>query len=45
MMGWQSKGMILCADIDGKAVIIPVSDDLPVGRVIRQYATYTKYMI
>ena len=34
MMGEESKGMILCGDIEGKAVLIPVSD-LPPGTVVR----------
>lgn len=34
MMGEESQGMILCGDVDGKAVIIPVSD-LPPGTVVR----------
>ncbi len=34
MMGEESWGMILCGDIKGKAVLIPVSD-LPPGTVVR----------
>lgn len=34
MMGEESQGMILCGDIDGKAVLISVSD-LPPGTVVR----------
>ncbi len=35
MMGEESQGMILCADQDGKAVLIPVFNDLPPGTVVR----------
>lgn len=35
MMGQLSKGMILCADIGGKAVLIPVNGEIPVGAVVR----------
>jgi len=34
MMGEESQGMILCGDVDGKAVIIP-APDLPSGTVVR----------
>lgn len=34
MMGEESQGMILCGDIDGKAVLIP-TPDLPPGTVVR----------
>ena len=41
MMGEESQGMILCADltekagVDGKAVLIPVPNDLPPGTIVR----------
>lgn len=35
MMGEESQGMIVCADIDGKAKIIPVSKAIPAGSVVR----------
>ncbi len=34
MMGEESQGMILCGDIDGKAVLIP-APDLPPGTMVR----------
>lgn len=34
MMGEESQGMILCGDLDGKAVLIP-TPDLPPGTVVR----------
>jgi methionine--tRNA ligase beta chain len=34
MMGEESQGMILCGDIEGKAVLIP-TPDLPPGTVVR----------
>src|SRR3990167_109651 len=35
MMGMMSQGMILCADYDHKAVIIPVNKKIPEGTIIR----------
>lgn len=35
MMKETSVGMILCADIDGQAVIIPVNEKIPEGAVVR----------
>ena len=35
MMGEESHGMMLCADTGEKAVILPVSDDLTPGTVVR----------
>lgn len=35
MMKEMSEGMILCADIDQKAVIIPVDKKLPEGSIVR----------
>ena len=35
MMGEESQGMILCADQDGKAVLISVPSDLPPGTIVR----------
>ena len=35
MMKEMSSGMILCADIDEKAVIIPVDKGIPEGAVVR----------
>lgn len=35
MMKEMSDGMILCADTDGKAVLISVSNDIPEGSVVR----------
>lgn len=35
MMGEDSQGMILCADYDHKAVIIPVSKKIPEGTIVR----------
>lgn len=35
MMKETSAGMILCADIDGQAVIIPVDEKIPKGTVVR----------
>ncbi len=35
MMKEMSEGMILCADIDQKAVIIPVDKKIPEGSVVR----------
>lgn len=35
MMKELSNGMILCADVDQKAVIIPVDKNIPEGTVIR----------
>lgn len=35
MMKEMSSGMILCADIDGEAVIIPLDDKIPEGTVVR----------
>lgn len=34
MMGEESQGMILCADIKGKAVLIP-APDVPPGTIVR----------
>ena len=34
MMGEESRGMILCGDIKGKAVLIP-APDLPPGTIVR----------
>ena len=35
MMHELSSGMILCADSDQKAVILPVSKDIPEGTIVR----------
>ncbi len=35
MMKEMSEGIILCADIDQKAVILPVNNKIPEGTVIR----------
>ena len=35
MMGQPSRGMILCADVDHKAVVIAVDESIPEGTVIR----------
>jgi methionyl-tRNA synthetase len=35
MMKEMSEGMILCVDIDGKAVIIPVNKKIPEGSIVR----------
>lgn len=35
MMGMESNGMILCADDQGRAIIIPVHKDIPEGSVVR----------
>ncbi len=35
MMSEISEGMILCADIAGSALIIPVDDQIPTGSIVR----------
>ncbi|MBI4990572.1 methionine--tRNA ligase [Candidatus Gottesmanbacteria bacterium] len=35
MMREMSSGMILCADIDEKAVVIPVDKKIPEGAIVR----------
>ena len=35
IMGMMSQGMILCADYDHQAVIIPVSKKIPEGTIVR----------
>lgn len=35
IMGQESNGMILCADNDGIAVLIPIDKQLPEGTVVR----------
>ena len=35
IMGSESAGMIICADIDHQAVILPVDDKIPEGTTVR----------
>lgn len=35
MMGMTSNGMIMAADVEGKAVLLPLSNDLPNGATVR----------
>ncbi|KKS97950.1 MAG: methionyl-tRNA synthetase, methionyl-tRNA synthetase [Candidatus Gottesmanbacteria bacterium GW2011_GWA2_43_14] len=35
LMGDESRGMILCADYDHKAVVVPVNKKIPEGTIIR----------
>lgn len=35
MMKEESAGMILCADVDGEAIMISVDDKIPTGSVVR----------
>jgi len=35
MMGEESQGMIICADTEGAAKLIPVSKGIPAGSIVR----------
>ena len=35
LMGEESKGMIVCADYDHTAVLVPVDDNIPEGTILR----------
>lgn len=35
MMGEESQGMMMAADVEGKPVVLPVDDKIPEGAVVR----------